>query len=377
MEIALACRDAEDASEHGLNMSQWMFRIANALPRERERLVRLYTDPRVCPLPIQYLLGKEVWSKRMFSRIHDLLVAPERLDSVHQHLGVYLMLVHWNHLAYLYTGSATKSSNDNLPKGFRCRLLTHELTIRQGSEQVRVGWQDGSSSCLFAHVIASMPTAERVYLPLLSFHDMPGANIRRKTQFIVIQGEDMATFLLDTLRKEEETQKVTRTSQGSKFRKSSLLFMQASRPETGLPESPFRGLNIVLPMSQKVLLSKEGEMRLTDVESVANQEIVVLAAGVAYCEAHEPALVRLENGRYKLASHQAFDWHVLSHLAVERAPEGMQSANLTPALCKRVWSSTNSSWRLSRVYEQSNWDFLRGVLTHRYTISKLIYSIFD
>lgn len=303
-----------------------------------------------------------------------------------------------------------------------------------GREQLLEEIARGSSGPLFVHTVASLRNAERFYLAIASFPVVNDTRLLKKTKRLVLNAEDMGIIYLKCLNS-NQAQRNTRTTRGFKINRQSLSIAVLARPKN-MPNSPFRGANIVLPETQDadVAGTNVGQIRelrqlleeyyeetkqpyLPDLNGLQLREqlslaalplrtiqhvyativrengqvyqtydtramaysLVVLYAVIKYCESRDPPLsIMSANGRYTRPDTWRLDWQQIVHLALELAPDGLEKSSFSKEMCWTIWSKTGSDgYEISShaVFEQRNWDVLRGMckihqLRHILTVSR-------
>ena len=419
--IALSCESVEEAYSIGLDQQWWRFRVVNAPADLRQRLHRIHTDPRIIPIHVQYLLGQATWTVKMFEELPRL--DHRNPQHIQQNLTHYLMvvLIHCGSpISYLYGGSATGTvPGERGYIGLRNRIgNTHERVISLGNEGVLDLIASGSSQVLFAHVIASLKDAERFYLPITSFPVVEDAVLQRKAKRLALNAEDMGVIYLDCL-SVNQNRLNTKTRRGALSNMRSLSIAAVARPKN-MPQSPFRGLNIVLPESQplnvgstsisenlelqkrleayyrktkrpylptldlsqlreqlslpsvglktvvasyRTILAENGKSYQSSSTRIMGFKIVVFCAVIKYCESTNPPLVTLANGRYTAPDPRRLDWQQILHISLELVPEWVDESYFSKETCRLIWSYTGKeSEGISHlVFEQRNWDVLRGM----------------
>lgn len=378
--LALSFDSAADARSYGLDAGWWQFLIVNATAESWARLHRIHTDPRIVPLHIQYVLGQKRWSVKMLEALPNL----NHLDpeSIPETLTHYVMVVLLDYLgsiiSYLYGGSATgMSPGDHGSVALRHRIGNqHESMIALGHDAVSHERAIGSPTALFAHAIASLKNARRFYLAIASFPILEDASFQQKAKVLALNAENIGITYLDCINLNQKRQN-TRTSRGATANRWSLWMIAVARPKN-MPSPPWKGLNMVLPLTQSLYvvrtnIGRQLEIRerlrayylttkrcylpdqdlrkLREQLSIPSSEslgilhvyrfilrennqsyqnkgvrnmafkVVVYSAVINYCEATNPPLVtRPVTGKYNAPDPSRLDWQRISHYAQAAGP---------------------------------------------------------
>lgn len=225
----------------------WAFRFANASSASRKRLHSFYCDPRITPLHIQCAFGQKIWNPAMLDSLPHLDVADER--AIPNAIGHYMLAVRGpgnfglEDPVHLYNGSATSlvpTVRENI--GYRLRLPGHEKAI----DAARAGT---TRPQLFCQWYAALPGQTHTFYEFARILESPKNHppaLVTKARLLTLNSEDLGTIFLDTCRQPSEAQ----PTNFSNFTQAGFRMSQITRPP-GLPQPPFRGLNLVLPSMQE------------------------------------------------------------------------------------------------------------------------------
>ncbi|KAM6538581.1 hypothetical protein FALCPG4_000448 [Fusarium falciforme] len=234
------------------SMQGWfLYIVANATEERRERLLNLLTHPSVQLPALQYRLGAPVWWPTMLDPIWpkiDLSRADEGGDFVTAYIAV-------GHLSqathYIYSGSATSTDPTASMIGEAARMACHSKVLNLDLEDMIRGRQlkqtSLDKSILLAHVQLGR-SEERFFLPSQRFPvDMrdPADSTHQKCAALALYAENLNMILLSSRAVDYKP----RSAASAPYIRSSRLVLERLRP-AGLPEPPWNGINILLPMLQ-------------------------------------------------------------------------------------------------------------------------------
>ncbi|RGP59730.1 hypothetical protein FLONG3_11109 [Fusarium longipes] len=206
-----------------------MFCIANADQKSRDLLLDIFTHPSITPIHVQYILGQDVWAADMFDEIPRL-----GFDAINRFVTTYIGVAHVSgSIVYFYCGSATSL----LPRANRIgearRMKHHYMTMDRGEEEIIRRRREGDHACLYIHEKMGQSNGNWFFVPLFRFSinsDDPSSIAKSALAYM---GENMAMVFLGTGKKEPVTRKMNLTLRSS-----------------SLPDPPWNGSNLVLPMLQ-------------------------------------------------------------------------------------------------------------------------------
>ena len=242
---------------------------------------------------------------------------------------------------------------------------------------------------LFVHFMASAKNTQRFYLDIASFPWVDDPRLLVKTKCLVLNMESMGIIYLDCLR----SKKVALTpKRKATIQDGSLAIAKLVRPKD-MPASAFKSANIVLPDTQssragseiikefsliwqrledyykrtrlpylpnlefsrlkdQLLLPSDSPglptlqrtyRRILEEDDLLYQNLrsrelgyrlAVLCAVIKFCESMDPPLSTLsENDKYTRPSPWRLDWQHIRYLALDLAPESMDSSCFTKDYC--------------------------------------------
>ncbi|RSL77418.1 hypothetical protein CEP51_009095 [Fusarium floridanum] len=233
-------------------MRGWfVYIMANATEECRERLLNLLTHPSIQLLAIQYLLGQPVWWPSMFDSIKhriDLAKSKESDDAVTAYIAV-------GHLSeaihYLYNGSGTSLSPTTPLIGEAARMAGHNKVLALSLEEMvrrrRALETSLDKSILMAHTLLAR-SKEHFFLPSQRYpvdtRD-PTDPVPGTCAALALYAENLNAILFSSC----AVNHVPRSASAEPFIRISHLFIKKLRG-AGLPDSPWNGANVVLPISQ-------------------------------------------------------------------------------------------------------------------------------
>lgn len=246
--LAVGSRDLYSREAEG-----WLlFIVANASRESRERLLRLFTHPKIQPLDIQYILGQDIWANDMFDYFPRLDI--ENPTSIGNHLSSYIGVAQVPHdngyRCYLYNGSATGSGKSSDLVGEARRMYEdHAGVLAMGYKEIkRRRMQKSSGRELYIHEKMACPGAKSFFVSMTRFPLMPSDSLMRKVQLLAMLAENSLTILLGTLSTDKNA--LPRLPSLLPRALTSQSISSRLRPK-GTPAPPWHGGNKILPMLQK------------------------------------------------------------------------------------------------------------------------------
>ncbi|KAJ4327966.1 hypothetical protein N0V84_001641 [Fusarium piperis] len=233
-------------------MRGWfLYIVANATKESRERLLNLLTHPSIQLLAMQYLLGQPVWWPSMFDSIKhriDVKNAKERGDAV----TAYIAIGHLSEaIHYLYNGSGTSLDPNSSLIGEAARMAGHDkvmvLTPEEMARRRRKRETSLDKSVLLVHTLLAR-SKEHFFLPSQRYPvDMrdPTDPIPQICAGLALYAENLNMILFSS----RTARHMPRSALAMPFIHMSHLIIENFRPP-GLPDCPWNGANMVLPMTQ-------------------------------------------------------------------------------------------------------------------------------
>ncbi|KAM5342939.1 hypothetical protein ACJ41O_013905 [Fusarium nematophilum] len=232
-------------------MKGWfLFFVANAATKSRERLLRLLTHPSVQPLFLQFVLGQVSWTVDMFDKVPrvDLNDTGAPGDVV----TAYIAVAHCSSREhYVYCGSASAVNPGFAMMGEARRMKEHRQILDLGTDEIvrrrrnMVGGKGGPY--LFVHEKLALSEGNAYFFPAVRYPVDLQKPCHKNSAVLALVGENCNMLLLLS----------RATGRGSRWKSSpepigmSHLLLGRLRPASfPVPAWYWYGANIMLPMMQ-------------------------------------------------------------------------------------------------------------------------------
>ena len=332
------------------------------------------------------------------------------IPSIFSH---YLLVVVAQGISMLYNGSATGLTVDtagNLAQ--RSRILSHERRITCSSGH-------NLSKPLFCYYFASIPGARRFYLEFARFPILSRAFMLEKLRALTLNSEDIGMIFFNTIHPATTSTSACNTDQ-ERREAQSCTTSRLLRP-SGLPKSPFRGLNKVLASSQPWKLQRprggfnpsldetlrrhyatthhvylqqsfancmleqhsgisekhlqERYQEVLKSEQLArrkvqtDQRLLTACAVIRFCTMTTPPLSTLgSSDYYSVPNIHRIDWVIVARIALTLAPITMDTTFISPSTCYHLWRPAHRARKtiilhglFPVIFEKRNWEALQGI----------------
>lgn len=230
-------------------MRGWfLYIVANATEECRERLLNLLTHASIQLLAMQYLLGQPVWWPTMFDSLEPRINL-KKSKEIDDAVTAYVAVGHLSEaIHYLYSGSGTSLHPTGALIGEAARMAGHNKILVLSPEEVaRRRREMLDKSILMAHTVLAR-SKERFFLPSQRYP----VDIRDPTDpvpgtcaALALYAENLNAMLFSSCADNH----VPRSASAEPFIRISRLLIKELRG-AGLPDSPWNGANVVLPVTQ-------------------------------------------------------------------------------------------------------------------------------
>jgi hypothetical protein len=233
------------------DMQGWfLIIVANASLGSRERLVRLLTHPSAHPLYLQYLLGKDTWTRDIFESIPKIDI--ENPETIGSFLSAYGGIAHCPDDTYIYIGSATSTrSRKWQPEVGEAKRMYHghRMVLNRGHDEiVRRRTQTLEPLVLHIHDLMTRPGTER-FFSIARWPVTLDESTNRKIAALAYLMENYFMIYLGCYAKGQPP-RVGSSHHLRRYWIQSHVILEQLRPPQ-LPEYPWKGANKILPLLQR------------------------------------------------------------------------------------------------------------------------------